>query len=323
MPSSDRPTMSAERRWPVARYHFVFTAQTPIRLPEYAGSMLRGAFGHALRGVACMTREPSCPVCPLYATCPYTLLFEPPPPSVHALQRFTAVPTPYVIEPPPWGTRLYQPGEELVFGMTLFGHALEKLTLIVFAWQRAFARGVGQGAAVLRDVRRITAQGEESVYDAEAKRIIGHEQRLVLPPLDGEDFCLTFVTPLRLQENGKTLPPEGVTARALLLALVRRTSLLAEFHACFIPGYDFREMNNLAADIVLFRDLRWRHWERWSNRQKQKMTLNGLTGVINLYAVPALFHEALQIGQWVHLGKNTAFGLGGYTLEPIFADKRF
>ncbi|MDR2503672.1 MAG: CRISPR system precrRNA processing endoribonuclease RAMP protein Cas6 [Deltaproteobacteria bacterium] len=315
-----RLTMPAEHRqpvWPIARYRFIFEAQSAIHLPEYAGSMLRGAFGHALRRIACMTRELRCPGCPLYASCPYSLIFEPPPPLAHALQRFSAVPAPYVVEPPVWGEYAYPPGTNLIFSVTLFGQALEKLALIVFAWQRAFEHGIGGGAAKLKDVRFIAPQGEMSVFDAKANRISAHEQLLKLPPLAGENFCLTFTSPLRLQENGRALPPEGITARALLLALARRVSLLAEFHAGFTPGYDFREMNKLAAAIALSCDLRWRHWERWSNRQKQKMTLNGLTGVVRLYDVPTLFHETLQVGQWTHVGKNAAFGLGRYILEPI------
>lgn len=312
MPAEERRTV-----WPLARYRFVFEAQSAIHLPEYAGSMLRGAFGHALRRIACMTREPQCPACPLYASCPYTLIFEPPPPPVHALQRFSAVPVPYVIEPPEWGARVYPPGKDLIFSMTLFGQALEKLALILFAWQRAFEHGIGRGTARLMDVRLITPQGETSVFDARAKRIMAHEQRLYLPPSAYENFCLTFISPLRLQENGQILPPTGISARALLLALARRVSLLAEFHAGFTPGYDFVEMNRLAAAVAFSCDLRWRYWERWSNRQKQKMTFNGLTGAVCIYDVPALFHEALQVGQWTHVGKNAAFGLGHYTLEPM------
>jgi hypothetical protein len=262
-----------------------------------------------------MTREPVCPECPLRATCPYTLIFETPPPPDHALQRFSAVPNPYVMEPPSWGRRVYQPGEELIFEMTLFGQALEQLALIVFAWQRAFARSVGGGTAALREVILAAPWGEESVFDAIANRVLAHGQRLSLPPLTGEDFCLTFVTPLRLQENGRALPPAGLTARALLMALARRLSLLAEFHAGFTPGYDFQGMGRAAEGVGISCDLDWRHWERWSNRQQRKMTLNGLVGQVLLSGVPAVFHELLQIGQWTHLGKNATFGLGRYILE--------
>ena len=50
---------------PLARYRFHWRVSAPIHLPAYAGSMLRGAFGHALRRLACMTRQADCAACPL------------------------------------------------------------------------------------------------------------------------------------------------------------------------------------------------------------------------------------------------------------------
>lgn len=41
---------------PLARYRLEFFVDTPLYLPAYAGSTLRGAFGGALRAAACMTR---------------------------------------------------------------------------------------------------------------------------------------------------------------------------------------------------------------------------------------------------------------------------
>ena len=84
---------------PLARYRFTAQVQQPLALPEYAGSLLRGQFGAALRNVACMTRQPTCPGCPLLQTCPYTRIFEAPPPpkGQHALQDFSQIPNPYVL----------------------------------------------------------------------------------------------------------------------------------------------------------------------------------------------------------------------------------
>ncbi|MEF8709297.1 MAG: hypothetical protein V5B38_10650 [Candidatus Accumulibacter propinquus] len=70
--------MNAATSFPVARYRFEFQVRQPIRLPDYAGSMLRGAFGHALRQLACMTRQKECAGCPLIASCPYPAIFAPP-----------------------------------------------------------------------------------------------------------------------------------------------------------------------------------------------------------------------------------------------------
>lgn len=71
--------------FPLARYRLEWRTTAPIRLPDYAGSMLRGAFGHALRSLACMTRAKTCEGCALLAGCPYPALFAPPAPAAHAL----------------------------------------------------------------------------------------------------------------------------------------------------------------------------------------------------------------------------------------------
>ena len=129
---------------PIARYRFTAEVQQPLALPDYAGSLLRGQFGAALRQVACMTRQPSCAGCPLLQTCPYTRIFEAPPPEKgqHALQDFSQIPNPYVMEPPPPGARLLAEGDELVFHLVLVGHAIDQLALIIFALQRALSQGL-------------------------------------------------------------------------------------------------------------------------------------------------------------------------------------
>ena len=93
--------------FPAARCRLEFTTEQPIHLPEYAGSALRGAFGHALRRAACVTREPDCSACALYRSCPYPAIFETPPPLHYARRTLSNVPQPFVVEPPPWGERTH------------------------------------------------------------------------------------------------------------------------------------------------------------------------------------------------------------------------
>ncbi len=121
------PALKLDAVLPVARYHFSFRMQDELRLPEYSGSLLRGNFGAALRRTACMTGAPECAPCPLYRTCPYPAIFETPAPATHSLQRFSQVPNPYVIEPPPIGTRYVPAGEIISFAMVLVGRALDQL----------------------------------------------------------------------------------------------------------------------------------------------------------------------------------------------------
>ena len=98
-----------------------------IHLPW--GSLLRGAFGHALRRLACTTRQSDCKPCPLQGTCPYPPIFESP---AHA-RLVTRAPNPYVIEPPAPGARQLESGEGFEFAMVLIGQALGQLPLIVLA----------------------------------------------------------------------------------------------------------------------------------------------------------------------------------------------
>ena len=129
---------------PIARYRLTARVQQPLSLPDYAGSLLRGQFGAALRNVACMTRQPTCPGCPLTQTCPYTRIFEAPPPprGSHALQDFSQIPNPYIIEPPTPGARGLPAHDDFPFHLVLVGHANEQLALVIFALQRALRQGL-------------------------------------------------------------------------------------------------------------------------------------------------------------------------------------
>ena len=159
---------------PIARYRFRARVLDPLALPQYAGSLLRGQFGAALRHLACMTRQSTCTGCPLLATCPYTRIFEAPAPEQHQLQRFSAIPNAYVVEPPapalhqaqPENDRCLQPGQELVFHMVLTGQALEQLPLVIVAWQRALAQGLtrlrSRPACPPRTARRAPRPGTAS-----------------------------------------------------------------------------------------------------------------------------------------------------------------
>lgn len=308
--------------FPVARYRLEWRASTPVQLPDYAGSMLRGAFGHALRQSACMTGEKDCGGCPLIAACPYASLFAPPPPPSHTLQKFNRIPVPYVIEPPDWGARLIGEGGAFSFHMVLVGRALAQLPLILLAWRRAFARGVGagDGTAELMRVVHCGQSGESEIHRPETGAIVAHPQEITMgiDATEGAaqtECTLDFTTPLRLQKNGHALPAEQLDARTLLMALVRRASLLAEFHADRILTADFGALLAATSGIRDSKRLEWRDWTRFSSRQQQKMTLGGVVGRWTIRGPITPFVSFLRLGEWMHVGKETAFGLGRYTFH--------
>ena len=319
-------TLPACTALPIARYRFTAVVQQPLPLPDYAGSLLRGQFGAALRQVACMTRQPTCPGCPLLQTCPYTRIFEAPAPAKgqHSLQDFSQIPNPYVMEPPAPGARLLETGAALVFHLVLVGHAIDQLALILFALQRALAQGLTRrrAPAELLQVECVDAQGvAQAVWSREQPTLAEHSASLAVPeaPADiGGALVLNVHTPLRLQHQGHPLGVAQLTPRALVAALARRIALLMELHAGQGGWGDAaRRVTHQAESLTDQRDLRWQDWTRYSSRQQQEMTLGGVLGRWRLNGDPttlAALWPWLWLGQWLHVGKNATMGMGGYQL---------
>lgn len=333
---------------PIARYRFTARMRQGVRLPDYAGSLLRGQFGAALRHVACMTRQPTCGDCPLLATCPYTHIFESLPPTAHALQSFSAIPNAYVVEPPLPAAGLLNaplapgqthpadlgPGAELVFHMVLAGQALPQLALVVFAWQRALAQGLtkSRSPADLLQVDWVDAHGTaHPIWHHQQPLLAAHPASLTVPdmpallavPGNPSGLHLRIHTPLRLQHQGQALRPAQLTPRTLVAAVARRVALVLEFHAQQTQwGAQVPATVALAEHLSDTRQLSWFDWTRYSTRQQQEMTLGGVLGTWQLHGPPdalAAIWPWLWLGQWLHAGKNATFGLGGYTLSPSVA----
>lgn len=304
--------------FPLARYRFEWRATSTMRMPDYAGSMLRGAFGHALRQLACMTKQKECDGCPLIASCPYPAIFALVPPAAHSLQKFSQIPVPYIIEPPEWGASQLAEGELFSFHIVLVGRAMKELPLIILAWRRALARGVGPGDGTAELVRVLHCghAQETAIYSPESGAIDPHPQEIDVSPAGAapERVSLQFSTPLRLQRNGNALAPHKLDARTLLMALVRRTSLLSEFHSDRPLVSDFSFLLQACSAVHDEKHLVWRDWTRYSSRQQQKMALGGVVGQWQLDGNLTPFLPFLHLGQWLHVGKEAAFGLGQYTL---------
>lgn len=303
----------------VARYQFNFEVQDKLHLNFYSGSMLRGVFGHALRHLACMTKMANCKECPLYRTCPYPEIFETPPPQHHTLQDFSQIPPPYVIEPPPLGDKVYEVGETLSFSMVLIGRVIQQLPLIIFAWQRAFANGVAKYdscAKLLNVIFEPHQAHQQVVFDAtENETIVAHnlvnfENSLQLK----SSLTLKILTPLRIQQKGRVLA-EDMQGRDFIISLVRRYYLLKEFHDENYQSPDFAELAEKARFVISETNFAWCSWDRYSNRQQQKIKMGGVLGEITLSGQIKPFLPLLHSGQWLHTGNKTSFGMGLYVIN--------
>jgi hypothetical protein len=132
---------------PYLRLRFSLIARQEVFLPSFKGSLLRGAFGHALRRTVCvMGPQQPCPTCMLRKQCVYPRLFEtliePDEPVPRFLRGLSTAPRPYVFEPFD-ERRFYRPGESLQFDLILIGQAVELHPFAIFAVSQMAEQGLG------------------------------------------------------------------------------------------------------------------------------------------------------------------------------------
>lgn len=304
---------------PAQRFQFNCRVLQPLNLNLYSGSMLRGAFGRALRKSVCVTRGDDCKTCLLYRQCAYPKIFETPPPINSSFQQFSQIPNAFVIVPPPMGRKHLAVGESFSFNLVLIGRAVADLPIVIHAWQMALKSGLGSEHAQAELIEIVFEPGQS------AEQIIyptGGENRLLpTPPFAPEplpasdSLSLQIETPLRIKHQGKVLS-SALRGKDFLMALVRRYYLLQEFHAAEYQAPDFKQLAAAAEYVTASHQLSWCQWDRYSHRQQQKMTFGGVIGTLRLGGNLRPFLPLLQQGQWLHVGNKTTFGMGRYIIMP-------
>ncbi|AMO56222.1 hypothetical protein GZ77_05260 [Endozoicomonas montiporae] len=294
---------------PLARYRFRVRLHDTLQLPEFSGSLMRSVFGNALKRLACAAQGDE----PCSGGCAYKRLFDPQRPE---RGRFPENPPPYVIQPPRQ-TRV-EAGQCLQFSMVLMGKALDDLPIVVQAWQQALSVGLGKERVTgqLLDVCLVGEGEQQEVYSSLDCRYQPHKAEVLLPVQSSGAVAMNLLTPLRLQQQKRFLKPEGLTTELLAKALLRRTRLAGEIYLGLTTP-DWHQFAQWFESVTMRSDLRWQTVERYSSRQKQSMKLGGLLGSIQLDNLPAELMPWLKLGEYLHLGKNSSFGLGQYHLQVM------
>ena len=313
---------------PLSRLRFRFQAQAPLQLPAYTGSAWHGLLGHALRRGVCVTGQRTCGGCLLTGSCAYAVLFESPPADPQLAKRYQALPHPYVLEPdPPAAPQLLPAGGTFGLGLTLIGAATAFVPHLVHALRGAGALGFGAartGFSLIEVTQEQTLGSADwaPIYTGAALSPI--TTHTPAPPRSPVQAHLHLQTPLRLKASGRLLSADAVTGADLLRALGQRAELLQRVYA---PTEDpaqarWTDARQAVHGVeIVHRDLHWHDWARFSNRQATHMQLGGLLGQLTLGG-PALaaVWPLLWFGQWLHAGKNTAFGLGRYRVTDTGRD---
>lgn len=336
----------------LAKFRFTTCAQEKIRFPAYKGSAFRGGFGYAFKRVVCVIKGKPCDECLLKQKCIYSYIFETPPPEdTEMLRLYPKVPHPFIIEPPATEKQSFEPGEEFSFHVVLMGQAIDYLPYFIYTFTELGKQGIGQGRGKydLIQVEGIDLENEAvQIYHNKTQTLTSHypiiqasqigihsfetptERTPQLNPRnqagtkggvrdthrgsnDNNKITISLLTPLRLRFDGHIT--DKIEFHILIRNLLRRISSLSYFHCGKKLDLDFKGLIEKARTVNLIRsDTRWFDWKRFSTRQEEWMSLGGVTGTISYEGDLTEFIPLLKLGEYVHVGKGTSFGLGKYEI---------
>lgn len=309
----------------LSKYRFIIKPQRELILPLYKGSTLRGGFGYAFKRAVCMDREEECAKCVHRNKCVYSYVFE-----TSITQKAEKgerlkdedVPHPFIIEPPLDKRQHYGIDDRLDFHLILVGRAVDYIPYFIFAFEELGRIGIGKnkGKYSLEKVISLNKDKEIIIYDGNSHfrddyQVIDSAELIQeASQLNYHQVTLCFLTPARIKYEGKLTM--DIDFEIVMRNLLRRLSWLAEVHCDEKWKLEWKEIIKRAKEIkTIHSDLRWHDWERYSQRQGTKMKMGGFLGEITFEGDLAEFIPFLRLGEYLHIGKGTVYGLGKYEIE--------
>lgn len=271
----------------LASYHVVAAANYSFVLPTHSGSILRGAFGKALKAQQCCCGASSTHK----ANCLYAIVFEG---LGGEFIRGSQPPPRFIIQNVSQDYSSERNTFEFI--ITLLGLTDEQQQYTMAAWPYALKTGLGE-QRVPCEVLSLSKLPNSQTQ-----------------PLDATSITLELTTPWQIKRSGKALNSDQCTANDILFAINHRLALLNNHFQLGIPHLSASLLSELCASMTSTCDLGQSSWRRYSSRQEKSHPLAGITGQVKLSGEKVLqqLNDVLQAGQYVNAGGKTSFGLGGY-----------
>lgn len=296
----------------ISLFQFKIVAKDELFLPEYKGSTFRGSFGHALKKTVCVTDKLRCDDCLLKDKCAYPYVFE------TRNTRNSQVPHPFIIEPPMSRKRIFPAGEELFFNLVLIGKAIDYLPYLVYAFKEVGRRGIGKGRGRYW-IRQITSgfNGEKvPIFDEKTQILSDGYERVPISsfaPEPASRVKLNFITPTALKVNGEL--SLQISMEILIRSIVRRLKSLSQYHNDREEAFYQIDWLNVNEVEVKQNNLEWFSWQRYSGRQDKRIKFKGFIGNLILEGQLDKLMPWLRLGELVHIGRGTVYGMGQYGVE--------
>ncbi len=305
----------------IAKFSFKFRAEENGIFPKNIGNALRGGFGYTFKDIVCHDRDRDCKTCELVSRCIYSYIFET---SVNinniTFPGYTDIPRPFVIEPDYNQENHFTRDKTFKFDLVIIGKAIEHFPYFIFCFYNLGRRGIGN--------KRFKFSLEEVYgYDFRKKLwflIYDNEKRILTDDLSvitadqlsyecNHNLKLNFLTPTRIKYRGSYIA--NMEFHIMIRNLLRRIFMMSLFHCDFEPKIDFTGLINEAKKVDVYHwEIKWHDWERFSTRKDAKMKLGGFIGSVIYRGNFENFMPFIALGEQIHIGKNTTFGLGKYVI---------
>lgn len=267
-------------------------------LPSFKGSMWHGWFGHALK----LADEQA----------------------FHVLmgEHDNRQPKPYVICPSDDHKTQWRTGELLEFELTLFGEATSLVDNVFLALKLGESKGLGE-ERVPFSVLSVSSILPTGVHAGVTSYTLADVLANTMPmPLADVELALTLRTPVRLKLHDKIIRQEAPDLEYWLNHVLRRVKQLTQFWVCddqHLFDHLYEQRPRLSSyqknSHCYFED-----WHRYSAKGKQHLPFGGLKGQVSFYGDIGAALPLLRVGEHLHIGGKTTFGLGKYQLiQPSLA----
>jgi CRISPR-associated endoribonuclease Cas6 len=305
---------------------FYLSPQTPLELPPFnKGATIRGGFGTAFRRLVCVDLRLDCAVCELHYACPYTKVFNPfVSPDAERLSKNQNIPRPFVVKPPLTTQTRYLPGEPLRFEFVAVGEAINYLPYFIVAFRELAEGGFGLNRArcTLSSIEALTPQGKATtIYESTDGIVRPPREHLTWSMLAEHavtlkglrEITIQFLTPTTLKAEGAVVTVPQF--HHLIKRLRDRANALAYFYGGEALDLDFKAFGQHAEQVkAVETSSRWLERSR-RTRQGEQQNLSGFVGEVTYRGDLEPFIPLLLLGEYIHVGKNAAFGNGWYRLQ--------
>ncbi len=309
------------------KLRFYFQPEKGTQIAGYVGNYIKSKVNFYLKDVICTHRDANtCEECPEYKKCGYTyLLNTPPPPNKKEYKTLTRIPRPFIMEFPADEHLILSPEHPLIFNLILMGDSMNYLKEFIMTFQRIGKEGLGFPITpfIITRVEILSFRDEKSkkIYDFNKPDLdikIPQSYIIKFPfknmPEVNNYVKVNFVTPLRIKHQNNFL--RRPLFFPFIKALLRRIHILSHFIGNDSIKIDLEDLLNKARFINLsYFHLKYKNLKRYKIIKGKEVGFGGLVGEVEYEGDIKPFAPYLLLGEYIHIGKSTLFGLGKFTVS--------